>query len=131
MTPQSPVVEGLEPYEIILGADQPEYQPLPVLRSAAPNYAVLSRWVPTEEERAQIAAGADIFLTVHTFGRSFPPVAMEVACKSTDPEPIEERMQLDRELNERLRILFALAERNAAAQIAAQGEEQNGQDKSH
>ena len=119
MTPESPVVEGLEPYEVILGGDQPEYLPLPALRSAGPHYAILTRWVPTEEERRQVAEGADIYLTVWTFGKLYPPTALEVAYRSTNPEPIKAGMELDRELNERLRILFTAG----AAQTVSPGGE--------
>ncbi|MHB1673773.1 MAG: hypothetical protein ACYCSP_05930 [Acidobacteriaceae bacterium] len=107
MLPQSPVVEGLEPYELILGAGQPEYRPLPVLRSPAPVYAVMSRWAPSEEERKLIAEGADIFLTVWTFGAAYPPTLLEVMRSSADPDLIRERMALDQELDERLRAIYA------------------------
>jgi hypothetical protein len=114
MQPQSPVIEGLEPYEIILAKDQPGYLPLPVLRSASPHYAMLSRWVFTDEERQAIADGADIFLTIYTGGHQYPPTALEVGSKFTNPDAIRESMELDRELNERLRAMFAIADRAAA-----------------
>ncbi len=107
MLPQSPVVEGLEPYELLLGADQPEYKPLPALRSPAPVYAVMSRWAPSEEERRLIAEGADILLTVWTFGAAYPPTLLEVMRRSADPDLIRERMNLDQELDERLRAIYA------------------------
>lgn len=78
MTPVSPVVQGLEQFEIVFGADQPEYLPLPTLVGTAPNIAVISRWHLTDEERAQIAAGADIFTHHMTFGDMFQPLAVFV-----------------------------------------------------
>ena len=107
MLPQSPVVDGLEPYELVLGAEQTEYLPLPALRSPAPQYAVMSRWAPSPEERSLIAEGADIFLTVWTFGKPYPPTLLEVMRSSADPDLIRERMDLDRELDERLRAIYA------------------------
>lgn len=106
MEPQSPVVAGLEPYEIILGADQPEYRPLPVLRGPSPYYATMSRWTPTDEERALIAEGADIYVTIYTFQQPYPPTSVQIM-RSPDPEYVREEMALDRELNERLRAIYA------------------------
>jgi hypothetical protein len=107
MTPQSPVVEGLEPYEILLGADQPQYLPLPVLRSPAPQYAVMSRWVPTAEERKLIAEGADIYLTLFTFGADYPPTQIHIMRSSADAELIEQQMNLNVELSQRMRAQMA------------------------
>lgn len=109
MLPQSPVVEGLEPYEIVLGEHQSEYSPLPVLRSPAPWYATMSRWQPSPEERKLIAEGADIFLTLYTFGNNYPPTNMEVMRSTADPDLIRERMHLDQELEQRLRAVYAAA----------------------
>ncbi len=107
MEPQSPVVVGLEPYEVILGAEQPEYRPLAVLRSPSPNYAVMSRWSPTEEERRLIAEGSDIYVTLWTFGQPYPPTQLNVMRSTADPDLIRESMGLDQELNERMRALYA------------------------
>jgi hypothetical protein len=108
MFPQSPVVEGLEPYEIVLGESQAEYLPLPVLRSPAPHYATMSRWQPSPEERKLIAEGADIFLTVYTFGNNYPPTMIEVMRSTADPDLIRERLNLDQELDQRLRAQYAV-----------------------
>jgi hypothetical protein len=105
--PVSPVVVGLEPYEIVLGKDQPEYLPLPVLRSAAPYYSHLSRWKLTPEERMLIAEGADVYVTISTFGQSYPPTAVTVMRAEGGADEIRESMQLDEELSQRLLASFA------------------------
>jgi len=102
MKPSSPVIVGLEPYEIIFGEAQPEYQPLPALRSAGPEISVMSRWELTPEEREMIANGADIFVSVWTFGRPYPPTLVRVMNKNSSPKVIKEEMRLDEELNGRL-----------------------------
>ncbi len=107
MLAKSPVVEGLEPYEIVLGGNQPEYLPLPVLRSAGPSYAVMSRWVLTEEERQMIVDGGDIYLTLWTFGRVYPPTMLHVMRSDADVESIKDWLELDTELDSRLGAQFA------------------------
>jgi hypothetical protein len=102
MKPTSPVITGLEPYEIVFGAAQPEFQPLPALRSAGPRFEVMSRWEPTPEERQMIANGADIFVSIWTFGARYPPTLVRVMHKDTSPKLIKEEMALDLELNARL-----------------------------
>lgn len=78
MEPVSPVLgEEFAAYEVIYAADQPEYIPLPVLKSD--NGVLLSRWRLTSEERAAIAGGADILLSSWTFNRPLQPVRVEVA----------------------------------------------------
>ena len=102
MKPCSPVVSGLERYEVIFGRLQEEYQPLPALRSAGPEVAVMSRWEPTPEERLMIANGADVFVSVWTFGTAYPPTMVRVMNKNTSPALIKAEMRLDAELSQRL-----------------------------
>ncbi len=96
----SPVIPGLENYEITLGgqeAGQPEYDPLPALRS--PEGIVLTRWQPTDEERQQIAGGADLYLSVLTFNQPFQAVKLEVG-EADDPNRVRDtkrQMRLDDE----------------------------------
>lgn len=100
----SPVVEGLEGYEIILGgknADQPEYAELAALRS--PEGITLTRWAFTEEERRAIAAGADLFVSAMTFNHPFQPLKIEVG-QSKRPEAIKREMRLVDEYE--LRVLY-------------------------
>ncbi len=82
--PASPVLAGFEKQEIIYAKDQPEYGKLPSLRSADDKKVVLTRWVPTEDEREHISNGADIYLFCWTFGNPLQPVAIEVGACGAD-----------------------------------------------
>jgi hypothetical protein len=85
----TPVIPGAEHLEQRLGKNQPEYDELPALpvqfqlpSSSAPvgfsttADGVVTRWKFTDEERRRIADGADLFLTVLTFGQRFQPVML-------------------------------------------------------
>jgi len=77
MQPTSPVLTPeFQDLEIIYAKNQPEYVPLPVLKRS--DGVVLSRWKLTDQERAAIASGADIFLFNWTFNQPLQPVAIEV-----------------------------------------------------
>jgi len=77
MLPTSPVLaEEFVPSEVVFAKDQPEYNPLPVIRSR--DGVLLSRWKLTDEERAAIAEGADILLSNWTFNQPLQPVRLEV-----------------------------------------------------
>jgi hypothetical protein len=71
MEPVSPVVPGTEQFEVTYAKDQPEYIPLPVLRT---NGALLTRWRLTDEERKHIAEGGDLFVCVLHFGGALQPL---------------------------------------------------------
>jgi len=101
MQNESPVIIGLEPYELVFGAQQREYEPLHALRSPLPEAAVMSRWEPTPEERQMIADGADIFVSIWTFGLPYPPTLVRVMNKNQHPDQIRREMRLDVELAER------------------------------
>jgi len=73
----APLYLGLERFEIVIARNQPEYQPLRSLVSRETG-RVLSRWSLTPEQRAAVAAGADIFLDVATFGQKLQPVLLSV-----------------------------------------------------
>lgn len=83
MTPVSPVISGAEHLERRLGENQPEYDTLPALPvqfqfifTNGPTDGLVTRWQFTDEERRRIADGADLFLTVLTFGQRFQPVML-------------------------------------------------------
>lgn len=77
MTPVSPVIsEEYADREAVYAKNQPEYIPLPVIRSS--EGVVLSRWKITESERQAVSEGADVFLSVWTFNRSLRPVRLEI-----------------------------------------------------
>jgi hypothetical protein len=75
----APVVDGLESQEVVYAADQPQYIPLRTLRADGNMGALISRWTLTAEQRQAIAAGADIFLELSTFGDPLQPIRMSVS----------------------------------------------------
>jgi len=74
--PTSPVIEGLELFEVVYAKDQPQYQPLPVLRSS--DGSVVSRWRLSWKERFKVFFSGDIYLFVSTFNQPLQPVLIEV-----------------------------------------------------
>jgi len=79
-----PVVDGLEPYEIVMAEKQPEYNPLRILPGATPHGERLSRWTFTPEQRLAIANGADIFLELLTFNLPMQPIRIAVGDNPSD-----------------------------------------------
>lgn len=70
----------MEPVEfpqqtMVLAKDQPQYTPLPV-HVDKHSGACIGRFRLSDEERAAIANGADIWLWQYTFGRPFQPVSL-------------------------------------------------------
>lgn len=61
-------IVGYEP--VLYGAGQPEYRPLPALRTTDAEGRVLTRWRPTAEELQALLTGDDIYLEVLTFGNT-------------------------------------------------------------
>lgn len=74
MTPISPVVPGQT--EVIYAKDQPQYNPLPAIKTA--DGKVTSRWELSFDERMAIARGADVYLTQHTHNHPLQPVLLQV-----------------------------------------------------
>lgn len=62
--------------EITLAEDQLEYRPLvaALYETAEGVPVLLTRWRFTDEERAAIAAGEDLYLGVMTFGKPLQPL---------------------------------------------------------
>lgn len=101
----SPVVPGLEPYELVLAKNQPEYNPLPVLRGKGPEYGMYSRWNLTPEEKEAIANGASIYLLQQTYGHHFQPSSIFVAHAEHNAQIAEQLARVlgfNEELHERL-----------------------------
>lgn len=74
-------IPGHESDEFVIAKDQPQYIPLPAVAIQTPEgIAVVTRWRPTDEERAQLAAGADIWLSSLTFGGPLQPVRLTIEC---------------------------------------------------
>lgn len=63
---------------VVYGEEQSEYEPLPALRTRD---TVFTTWELSDEERAAIAAGADVHLTILVFGGPLQPVLLEVGPK--------------------------------------------------
>ena len=78
MRPISPVIPEYQQHEVVFAKDQPEYMPLPALVLEGEDKPVVSRWQLNDEERKQIAAGADILLTQMIFSDLYHPVRLEV-----------------------------------------------------
>jgi hypothetical protein len=85
MTPVSPVLPGYEHLEVILAKDQPQYDPLPCAMTLGPSQPAVTRWRLTEEERQQIADGADVVLQQLTFGSPFQPVNLQIVSPDVLP----------------------------------------------
>lgn len=93
MEPATPVIAPeFQDKEIVYAKDQPEYIPLPVHRT--PEGIVLTRWHLTDSEREAVAAGADIFLFLHTFNQPLTPMRIEVAECDRDLIATAQYMQL-------------------------------------
>ena len=76
MKPISPVIPGLEPFEIKIAEDQPEYETLPALKLH--DGTLVTRWRLTWRERLVALFNGDIYLHVWTFGKPLQPVYLEV-----------------------------------------------------
>lgn len=67
----------------VYAADQPEYQPLPSIRT--PDGKVVSQWKPDEDELKRLVAGEPITLVIWTFNRRLQPVWLGVGgCDLTE-----------------------------------------------
>ena len=90
MEPVSPVMPGSKVIEVVYGKNQPEYNPLPAVYLDTPSRPVLSRWRLTEEERKAVTEGADIVLTLLTFGTQLTPSHLQVVMPDEMPVFVEE-----------------------------------------
>lgn len=71
MTPRLVLDKGTDSRENIAKGDAEHVQDLPIFNVDATTF---SRWTLTEEERAAIAAGADILVAVLNFGQPLQPL---------------------------------------------------------
>jgi hypothetical protein len=74
MHPLSPVVPSAEADETVYAKDQPQYIPLPSIKT--PDGVMLTRWSVNETEKRQIAGQGYIYLIVNTFNQPLQPVMM-------------------------------------------------------
>jgi hypothetical protein len=82
-------MRGSKSIEVLLGADQPQYETLPALYLDTVSRPMVTRWRFSKEERQAIAEGADIVLQQLTFGSLFQPVNLQVVMPDQDPLLIE------------------------------------------
>lgn len=83
-----PVVAGLERFQIALGGV--EYATVFGLRDNTQNGRIMTRWFFTPEARAAVAAGADLYLELLTFGKPMQPILLSVAGELDAMEIAEE-----------------------------------------
>lgn len=118
MQSATPVVKGLEPFELKLGgpeAGQPEYRTLYALR--APDGRVMSRWEFSPEERAEIAQGADVLLSISTDGKPYPLTLMMLTTEPMASDAyVKDDMQLEDELALRMLHNDVVSAQNAFQQ---------------
>lgn len=63
----------------IMGATQPEYQPLPAFQGPAPEFEVICAWKAEGwRERVRLALGGKVWVRLYTFGRPLQPVMVQV-----------------------------------------------------
>lgn len=76
MEPVNPGIPGFP--QVACGESQEEYNTLPAVLAydASGNVILVTRWQLSAEERAAIAAGGDLYLTVLTFGQPLQPVLL-------------------------------------------------------
>ncbi len=60
----------------VYAADQPQYNPLPCIRTL--DGKVISQWRPSDEELKQLFAGEPITLVLHTFNQPLQPIQLFV-----------------------------------------------------
>jgi hypothetical protein len=63
-------------HKVIVAEHQSGVRPLPAWSLDDATTALMTRWHLTDEERAAIAAGADLWMLISTFGRPVQPIAM-------------------------------------------------------
>ena len=73
-----PVVEGLDEFEIEVARRQSQYNAVRVLRGTTHEENVLMRFALTEEQRALILSGSDVFVELMTHGSRQQPVRVSV-----------------------------------------------------
>lgn len=67
MHPVSPVIEGFQSLETVLGKGQDQYRPLPVLWCDDDNGTVISKWKIGWRERLRILFSGELYISQLTF----------------------------------------------------------------
>lgn len=71
MKSTSPVFDGTSIAEVVYAKDQPEYEPLPAVRS---DKTLITRWKLTPDERKRLIDGEDLFIHIMHFGNPLQPL---------------------------------------------------------
>lgn len=77
---------------VTIAKDQPQYQPLPAMISEDKK-TVITEWQVSDEEKLAIVNGANIRLSIMTFGKPLQPLLLETS-KIENPEPYLMKSQM-------------------------------------
>jgi hypothetical protein len=73
--------------EVTIAEDQEEYSPLvAAVYCFEGQRTLLTRWRLSDEDRARIAAGEDLYLSVMTFNNPLQPVSLQVGAPEWSTE---------------------------------------------
>lgn len=86
--------EFFKGHNIVLGKDQPEYLPLPAMVDKDGN--MLTEWSFDEAERAAIARGEHLKISVMTFNKPFQPTQPYLASIDYPKEHLQRRERLEK-----------------------------------
>jgi hypothetical protein len=75
MEPQSPVVEGFEDHEVLIGKDNRLYKPLPAIY-VENDSRVVSRWRLSLRERLKVLFSGNIYIFIRTYGEPLQPISV-------------------------------------------------------
>lgn len=84
MNSVSPVLSGSEEFEVVYAANQPEYNPLPVLRT---DKALLTRWRLTPDEIQRLQNGEDLYICIMHFGGPLQPL-LPIVCNEKEAQAL-------------------------------------------
>lgn len=88
MRPATVVVDGYQERQLTLGANQPEYQPLPALMCRDKQGTVITRWILGPEEVERLQKFPWIYISTLTFGNRYQPVMPSIERPDVpEPEP--------------------------------------------
>jgi len=86
-----PIILGFESHEVAFGKNQPQYTPLPALRTATG--IVLTRWKLTDEQREALELGADVFVEVATANKPLQPMRLAIGTEIPEETAAKYRPQ--------------------------------------
>jgi hypothetical protein len=75
---ESPIIPGLELFEVTYAEGQEQYRGLRALKSMRDNGAILTRWVLDSSQRDALVSGAELYLEILTFHQPLQPVRLMI-----------------------------------------------------